>query len=304
MIASGRVGDAWSVLSEAVAYYTNKRSDWLRLTSVATPGLTAASQITMENPTEYLLVLSSSDIIHLSSEIAEKYYDKLRTFGVNASQTILWVTYDENIKTPQDLVGKKVNIPRRGAHHVVDFEAILREWGVLDKVTVVYGGWGECVANLKDGLTDVTIMRVNHIYPMSFTKGPLIEELETKGPIYYLGTDPELTKMLRKEPGVAIIPVRVFAGALDKKTQPEVVWAVSIPIFFGADMQMDEDVVYEVTRVLYESAGEFAVWHPQGANLSKDFIPAYLKLDLVHPGAVRYFEEHGIKMVPLVELFS
>lgn len=304
MIASGRVGDAWSVLSEALAYYTNRKSDWLRLTSVATPGLTAAMEITRENPKDYLVVISSRDILAYPPGAEKQYWDTGRTFGVNASQTVVWITYDENIKTPQDLIGKKVNIPRRGATTVFDMEAILREWGVLDKVTVVYSGYGDAVNNLKNGLVDVTYMSINHIYPMAFSKGPNIENIETKGPIYYLSTDPQLTRMLGEEQNMLGVPVRIFPGALDKKTQPEEVWGFAIPIFFGADVQMDDDVVYEVTRILYETAGEFDVWHPQGANLSKAFIPAYLRQDIVHPGALRYFNEHDIEMVALADLFK
>ena len=40
MILAGRLGDPWFVLSQALAYFVNKQSDWLRLEVVATPGVT------------------------------------------------------------------------------------------------------------------------------------------------------------------------------------------------------------------------------------------------------------------------
>ena len=46
-IAGGRVGDPWYVLSEALAYFLNHNSKWLRATVVATPGITGNYEMGM-----------------------------------------------------------------------------------------------------------------------------------------------------------------------------------------------------------------------------------------------------------------
>ena len=43
MILGGRLGDGWFVLSQALAYFINKQSDWLRVEVVATPGASAGA---------------------------------------------------------------------------------------------------------------------------------------------------------------------------------------------------------------------------------------------------------------------
>ena len=100
------------------------------------------------------------------------------------------------------------------------------------------------------------------------------------------------------------MPVWVPAGALDPKTQPEGLWAFGDPSYFMADEKMDPEVVYEVTRIIWEtSAEEWAHWHPMGAHMTERFKPAMpsLKHYKAHPGAKKFYDEKGIKLVDLAE---
>lgn len=78
-----------------------------------------------------------------------------------------------------------------------------------------------------------------------------------------------------------------------------------MPVMWAADERVDEDIIYEVTRILYERAGrgDFAVWHAMGSNLNDEFLPTYLfSEELMHPGAVKYYKEQGIKLNNLLDL--
>ena len=71
------------------------------------------------------------------------------------------------------------------------------------------------------------------------------------------------------------------------------------------DKRMDNDVVYEVTRVIWETpAEEWTNWHPTGAHMNEAFKPAMPSLSLYqpHPGAKKFYDEHGIKLKDLAEL--
>jgi len=305
-IAGGRVGDPWYVFAQALSYFINKRSDWLRSEVVATPGITGNSELIRTRPKEYIGLTCFSNVVQWRHGIFAKtrgpYYG-LRFIASANSMTQTIVTYDPKIKSVRDLAGKKVHVGRKGATNTPDHEAILKEWGVLDKVTLVHGGYGGGKAKLRDGLVDATFMIFDHIYPANFKKGAFITELETKKPVYFLDLDREKLLKLRKE-GFATLPVRVPAGALDPKTQPNEIWAYNDVVFFGADEQMDEDIVYEVTRIICETAGQWTKWHPQGAHMTMDFIPAMFLLEpaWVHPGAKKYYDEHHVQLKDLAEL--
>jgi len=306
LIAGGRVGDPWYVFAQAWAHFINKKSDWLRAEVVATPGLTGNAELMRQKPKQYLALTAFCVFAHFrEGEFAEKRgcYTGIRFIANGPSMTQLWITYDPNIKRPEDLIGKRVHIGRKGAANTPDHMAILRKWRILDKVKLVHGGFGGGKNKLKDGLVDVTIMIIDHIYPRSFRKGAKIAELETKKPIYYLGMSREMLLDLRKE-GYSTVPVRIPAKALDPKTQPNELWAFDDVVFFCADERMDPEIVYEATRVIYETAGQWSTWHPQGAHMTKTFIPAMPVYDLkyVHPGAKKYYDQNNIKIRDLAEL--
>ena len=304
-IAGGRVGDPWYILSEALANFLNKKSNWLRATVVATPGLTGVFELVYKNPKSYMGPVDPTNFVHMQRDPygkAHNYYNKMRFISVGASMTWLWVTYDKNIKTPQDFIGKKVNVGRKAAARTFDEIAVLQAWGILDKVKLIEGGYGGAARNLKDGLADIACIIFDHIYPTTFSKGAFITELETKGPIYYIGMDPVMIDKIREEGPGGIIAAKVPPKSLDPETQPNELWAGGFPTFFGADERMDPDIVYELTRVIYESAGEFAKWHPQGQHMTKEFIPAVLNVKYIHPGAKKYYDQNNIKIRNLSDM--
>ena len=307
LIAAGRTTSPWYPLCQALAKFINKESDWLRAEVVSTAGITGNADMIKEKPKKYVGIDSFSHIHYRPGHAwSEKRgtYTGMRFIANCSSETHCIVTYDSKIKTVQDLAGKIVDVGRMGGANTVDHMAIIEKYGVLDKVKLVYTGYGGGANKLKDGLVDATMLMFDHIYPRKFSKGGFIEKLETRGPIYYVGFDRDTLLQLR-EKEYATVPVRVPAGALDPKTQPQALWATNIPTFFMADKGMDNDVVYEITRIIWEiPAEEWANWHPIGAHMNEKFKPAMpsLKLYKAHPGAKKFYDEHGIELKDLADL--
>jgi len=306
-IAGGRTHSVWYPLAQALAKQINEKSDWLRAETISTAGITGNVDMVKEKPKEYIGLNSFSHIHYRPGHAWGKkrgYYTGDRFIAGATSMTQLITTYDPNIKTIQDLAGKIVDVGRKGAANTPDHKAILEKYGIVDKVKYVYTGFGGGAAKLKDGLVDASFMLFNHIYPHKYSKGGFIEKLETRGPIYYLGFDRNVLLELR-EKEYATLPVRVPAGALDPKTQSKALWAFTDPTYFMADKAMDDDVVYEVTRIIWETpADEWTKWNPIGAHFNETFKPAMPSLTLYqpHPGAKKFYDERGIKLKDLAEL--
>ncbi|MDB4443844.1 hypothetical protein N9174_00705 [bacterium] len=298
MLLGGRVGDPWYAISQGLASFVNRGSSWLRLDVVAAPGVDSGPEIAKEKPDKYLYIMSDLALKYMPKMKKYNYYDKMRFIGLSATTTEIWVTYDKDIRKAEDLVGKRVFIGRPGGLRVLEEKAILEALGLIDKIKLSQGGFGGGLTALKDGLADVAIMLLDHVYPTSYKKSSLIQELETKKPIYYPNIMP---KEFQEKLG--LIPGRVPPGTLDPKTQPEEVWATVLPIYFAADVRMSEDVVYETTRILYENAGKFTQWHAQGESLTKEYIPVYVyDKQWVHPGAMKYYNENNIEVRDLSKL--
>ena len=298
MLLGGRLGDSWFVLSQALAYFVNKQSDWLRLEVVATPGVSAGAEIASKDYEKYIFLAPYFGMKLDPKSKRINYYDKERIIGYCTGNVFTWITYDDKIKTAQDLVGKKVFIGRPGGARTHFEGAVLKELGVFDKVKVLNGGYGGARNALRDGLADVAVMNFDYIMPAGFKKGALIEDLETRKPVYYINLmPPELQHKL------GMVPVQIYAGAMDKKTQKEGVYASIDAIYWCADERLDPAVVAEVTRILYANAGKFGSWHAQGAGITQESIPTWVISEKqMHPAAVEAYQKMGAKIRPLSDL--
>jgi TRAP transporter TAXI family solute receptor len=77
------------------------------------------------------------------------------------------------------------------------------------------------------------------------------------------------------------------------KTTDDDVTTFGVRATFVTSENMDETVVYEVTRAVMENIDDFRKLHPAFANLDpKEMITSGLSAPL-HPGAVKYYKERG-----------
>lgn len=298
MLLGGRLGDSWFVLSQALAYFVNKQSDWLRLEVVATPGVSAGPEIAMKDYEKYVFISPYAGMTLNPTLKQMDFYDKDRIIGYCTSNVWVWITYDENIKTAQDLVGKKVFIGRPGGARTVYEERVLDALGIKDKVKLLHGGYGGGRNALRDGLADVAVMMIDYILPAGFKKGAFIEDLETRKPIHYINLMPKEMQLK-----LGMVPLKIFAGALDPKTQKEDIYGTVDAVYWCADARMDDKLVREVTRILWDNADKFASWHAQGAGISKESVSTYIiDAERMHPAAKKFYEEQGAKIQPLGDL--
>ena len=298
MLLGGRLGDSWFVLSQALAYFVNKQSDWLRLEVVATPGVSAGPEIAMKDYEKYIFISPYAGMILNPTLKQMDYYDKDRIMGFCTGNVWVWITYDKDIKTAQDLVGKKIFIGRPGGARTVFETRVLEALGIKDKVKLLHGGYGGGRNAMRDGLADVAVMQTDYILPAGFKKGAFIEDLETRKPVYYINLMPKELQLK-----LDMVPLKIYAGALDPKTQKEDIYATIDSVFWCADARMDDALVREVTRILYENADKFSSWHAQGAGISRESVCTYIiGPERVHPAAMNYYQEQGVKVKPLSDL--
>jgi TRAP-type uncharacterized transport system substrate-binding protein len=71
------------------------------------------------------------------------------------------------------------------------------------------------------------------------------------------------------------------------------VQVVSIPQSIGCNIDMDEELVYEITKALNERTDELAAIHSEGSAWTLENSLAAYKAGAVpfHPGAARYYDE-------------
>ena len=308
-IAGARVKDPWYAFSQALASFINKKSDWLQAEAVATAGLTANIELIRNKPDEYIGLAPTSTTLHARPGHewgeARGTYTGPRFISNITTMTQLLVTYDEDIKEPEDLKGKTIDVGRKGAGNTPDHVAILEAMGVLDDVDLIYSGFGGGATRMMDGFADASFIIINHTYPHKFSKGALIDKLETKKPVHYLGFDRDMLLDLRKsEHGT--IPVRIPKGSLGEN-QTQDLWGFNDPVYLMADESMNTKIVREVTRVIFATpAEEWAKWHPQGEHMTTNIKTATPVPEVVpaHKGTKGFYQEQGLEMKDLADLLK
>ena len=216
----------------------------------------------------------------------EPYGDLRAVFSVHPEPFTLVARPEANIKSFADLKGKRVNVGNPGsgtrsamdellnAEHmkVSDFalasELKADEHGPAlcdNKIDAFFYGVGHPSANIQDPTTACGAKLV----PLT---GPGVDALVKAKPYYAYAT----------------IPGKLYANNPD----PTKTYGVLATVVTSA--KVPADVVYIITKAVFDNLDEFKKLHPAFANLdAKEMVKNGLSAPL-HEGAVRYFKEKGL----------
>lgn len=75
--------------------------------------------------------------------------------------------------------------------------------------------------------------------------------------------------------------------------QNEDIQTICMPTFLICDKDMDEQLVYEITKLMIENEDYLCSQHSCFEAMNDDTVAAGLSIPM-HPGAERYFKEVGI----------
>ena len=71
------------------------------------------------------------------------------------------------------------------------------------------------------------------------------------------------------------------------------VQTVAVVASFIVSDDLSEDLVYKMTRALFEHADEITIGHPKGAELDPEYSVESISIPM-HPGAEKYYKEIGV----------
>lgn len=201
--------------------------------------------------------------------------------------TQIVVNNDAGITSIADLSGKRVSVGSPGSGTEVIANRILEVSGIDPKegIEVEQLGAAESADALRDGNIDAF-----------FWSGGLptaaITDLAST-PNISIGILPhgEVTDALREAYGpfysTATIPAETYPG------QSEDVEVVVVPNILVVNGEMDEELAYQITKILFEGQPDLAAAHPAANDLTLESAVLNSPIDF-HPGAVRYYEEQGL----------
>ncbi len=194
-----------------------------------------------------------------------------------------FISIDPEIKSVRDLAGKRVSVDAPGSGCETMARLIIEAAGLsYDDMRVSYYSQPEAAQAMKDRNIDALFW--NFSYPAS-----AVQEVIAVRDVYFIPIDDDIIEKLTDEYGYYIrgaFPPGVYQG------QDEEVASIQVGNDVVINVEIDEELAYQLTKTLFENAEELHVVHPS----ARQFLPENgVKTAIpLHPGAARYFTEIGL----------
>jgi uncharacterized protein len=193
---------------------------------------------------------------------------------------------DAGISSFADLRGKRVNIGNPGSGQRATMDVVLEAmgWTVGDFAVASELPPAEQAAALCDNNVDAMVYTVGH------PSGAIQEATTACDTVLVNVTGPEIEALISENPyyRVATIPGGMYRGT------DEDVTTFGVGATFVTSADVSEEVVYRVTRAIFENLDQFKALHPALAALEAEQMVADGNSAPLHDGAQRYFEEAGL----------
>lgn len=204
--------------------------------------------------------------------------------GLYDSPMQIVVLKKSGIKSIAELKGKKVSLGAPGSSTAVRAEIILKAHGLtLKDIVVDTTTSSESSTLLNDGMIDCAF----------FTSGApasAIMDIAAKNPITMLPITDEAMKAINTEYPY----LHAFNVPADVYPNVPAFTCIASSANLCVSPKMDEQLAYEITKMLFENFDEFAAVHKSIKN-EFNLKNATSQGDLAsyHPGAIRYYKEVG-----------
>lgn len=301
-ICAGAFGSVTYQLSFAVSEILKQAAPRYELLPVETSGA-AASVIKGAAKPDRMLMAYGALTFRMASQGKPpfpKAYPNLKVLGFATRNVQTLITYDPGIKTLADLKGKRIGMSIRPSVCGMDHWNIISK-GIEDggKTTPSYMNWSALQSSLMDGAIDVAALGVSSTPSGSWMPLSMYAELvASKGVPYFLNIDASCIERAAQESGLPYVPVIMPQGAISENVPDRDITAWEERIGIMAFAEMSEELTYTITKILCENREDIARLSPVGRNMSLEItVPDkdFLADDQLHPGALRYYREKGLR---------
>ena len=212
--------------------------------------------------------------------------DLRAVFSIHPESVTLVAAVDAGIKDIRDLKGKHVNIGNPGSGQRQNSIDALDAVGINYETDLTAEGVkaAEAPGLLQDGRIDAFFYTVGH------PSGAIKEATAGARKVRFV-TITGIDALLGKYPYYAksFVPVQLYPGAVNDND----VETFGVKATFVTSAKVSDDVVYAVTKEVFENFEDFKKLHPAYQVLTKKGMLEGLSAP-IHPGAMKYYKEAGL----------
>ena len=188
---------------------------------------------------------------------------------------------DSGIKSVADFKGKRISVGDAGSGVEFNAKQIMEGYGLtFDDIKKSNLSFKESAEGIQNGTLDGCFITAG-------VPNAALQELAFTAGLTLVPVDGEAAKKICEKYGYytqTIIPGGTYKGT-DSDTQ-----ALAIKATLAVSAKLDEEIVYEMTKALFENLSDLATAHAKGKEVSAHSAVTGVSVPF-HPGAKRYFSE-------------
>lgn len=215
---------------------------------------------------------------------ADGKIDSFRVIGALYDETVQIVTLRKDIKTVADLKGKTVSVGAPGSGVYFNAMDILGIYDLTEAdIKAEHLSFADSTDAMKDGKLDAAFI-------VAGPPTPAISDLSATNAVRLVNIEEDrIAALIEKSPFYtkSAVSADTYSGMTEDVT------TVSVKATMIVSADADEDTVYALTAGIYENVDAIASAHAKGAELRLENAVSGMPVPF-HPGAARYFAEHGI----------
>ena len=220
------------------------------------------------------------------SELGEQT-DLRAVFSIHPESITLIASQKSGIKSVQDLRAKRVNLGNPGSGQLQNSRDVVQAVGLAeDDLMAEYVKAIEAPGLLQDERLDAFFYTVGH------PNGNIKEATSGRIKVLIVPIEgPDIGQMLQKYPYYAesIIPNSFYPYASNNQD----VQTVGVKATLVTSRNVTSDIVYAITKEVFENLEEFKALHPAYQVLTRENMLQGLSAP-IHQGAFKYYQEVGL----------
>jgi TRAP transporter TAXI family solute receptor len=289
-VAAGNVGGVYYPYGGAIAALITRYVANTAATAEVTGGSIDNMQFIRQGTADF--GLSTADMLSEAftgtGEFAATGRVPVRTLAVLYTNYIHITTLDADIRTLADLRGKVISVGAAGSSTEVGALRIIRASGLDPERDLTRQGLG--VGPSADALRDGKIDAM--IWSGGVPTGAILELAAAPGRKMRIVPSAEVVPELQRLYGESTY----FEGVIPQRSYPGLegdVPVVAMSNILAVDARMSDDLVYDVTRAIFEHSSDLAAVHSEASKLSPRSAVSGSPIAF-HAGAIRYYTERGV----------
>jgi uncharacterized protein len=286
VLATGGTAGTYYPFGGAMAKIWNSKIPGMNVTAQATGA--SVENCRLVNKMEAELAIVQSDVVDFAFNAKESFKEKLTKLNAIA---VLYpeiiqivVNADSPIKGFADLKGKKVGVGAPGSGTEANFRQLMDAYDVKkDDVKAQYLSFAESAEQFKDKHIDAFILTAG------IPNSAVMDIMSMRSVRLLSFEDDKVAKLVQKYPFLAPvkIPANTYRGlATEVKT-------VAVMAVLIVNPEIKGDVVYNLTKALFENQADLAGAHAKGKELTLQTAVKGVSIPF-HPGSVRFYKEKGV----------